>query len=111
MFLVNVRIRNKCYLLFIFFLITLCLHSSIMGQEKKLEDLYVNHIIRSDRDGIAINPKINSDEKRMKETDFRAYVKNILDKAEKCGEGKKRNKDGKARVKILIHVHGGRDRR
>lgn len=97
-------------IIFVFFLYILLVNKVSYGSDNENNPAdpirLVDHIIRADADGLALNPIDN--EIIHGDEEYNNYVNSILNKAEKLAiTNFDSGKNHKRKIKILIHVHGG----
>lgn len=83
--------------------------SSFSQKERKTAvGMLTNHVIRSDRDGLALQTYTDKEVRFDQTNDFKRYVDNILDRAELWSRTNQPvSGNTKQVVRILIHIHGG----
>jgi len=64
----------------------------------------IHHVIAANSDGLAVHPKT---EEQFEPAQFAAFVNDILNAAEQLAERRQQKVNGRLRVKVLVHVHGG----
>src|SRR5256714_408907 len=63
-----------------------------------------DHLIRANRDGLAIDPF--TEKPYVRPEQFAKHINKVLDQAEEWGR-KRSSGSGRATVRLLVHVHGG----